>query len=819
MSSNYTLSHLLIVGRAKSEPYVYPGQPPFDDIELPPRDRATHSQKLLGEISQARVDNEAARGVVAPEETPAGIVLEIRSDPGLELKLDSLENRTQNIELNSVRIESGVQIATVFVPDGKLNHFQRVLQTYASENVKSGLPKNQKLAESIASIGLARLKSFWTDTAPFPESDGPHWWEIWLRADGNQDAVLGIFQTLAQSAGLNLGSDRIRFPDRLVLLCRGTATQLSSSLSLLDLIAEIRIAKENPAAFAELPPQDQGEWVKALVERLASPPNNSPKVCILDAGIQLHPLLTKALKVEDLFKHHPDWPLTDAESHGTEMAGVALFGDGLASLLSNDSTVTLSHRLESVKILPPSPLRNEPRLFGDITAQAVFTVEVSEPSALRVFCLAVSYPDGRDNGQPSSWSAHLDQIAAGVHDDTFRLIVVSAGNSSLNDRKNYPDANDSDRIHDPAQSWNALTVGAYTDLVQFPTDTYPDWRPLATAGSLSPSSTTSVSWDQEWPIKPDIVLEGGNAVIDPTGTLIDTPEQMAILTTAHGITGRLLTVLGDTSAATALAARMAAIVQAKYPTFWPETVRALLVHSAAWTQPMSDSFSNNKLGLQKRLRRYGYGVPSLDRALSSAKNSLALISQETFQPFDKVDGKMKTKDMKIHALPWPVAALQSLGAAPVTMRVTLSYFIAPSPGRRGWTRRHRYQSHGLRFDVRRPEESLDDFRQRMSKAARDEDEEYDGPVGTADGWVLGKTLRTKGSIHCDWWQGTASQLAACGNLAVFPITGWWRERHHLNCWSREARYSLVVTIHTDDTEIDLYTPIRNQIATDTQIDT
>ncbi len=41
-----------------------------------------------------------------------------------------------------------------------------------------------------------------------------------------------------------------------------------------------------------------------------------------------------------------------------------------------------------------------------------------------------------------------------------------------------------------------------------------------------------------------------------------------------------------TSAATAQAARLAAIVQAEYPNLWPETARALIVHSAEWTQAM-----------------------------------------------------------------------------------------------------------------------------------------------------------------------------------------------------------------------------------------
>ncbi len=42
----------------------------------------------------------------------------------------------------------------------------------------------------------------------------------------------------------------------------------------------------------------------------------------------------------------------------------------------------------------------------------------------------------------------------------------------------------------------------------------------------------------------------------------------------------------QTSAATAQAAYLAASILADYPNLWPETVRALIVHSADWTPAM-----------------------------------------------------------------------------------------------------------------------------------------------------------------------------------------------------------------------------------------
>lgn len=222
---------------------------------------------------------------------------------------------------------------------------------------------------------------------------------------------------------------------------------------------------------------------------------------------------------------------------------------------------------------------------------------------------------------------------------------------------------------------------------------------------------------------------------------------------------------------------------------------------------MIETFGSKKADLATRLRRYGYGVPNLDQARYSARDSLTLIAQQTIQPFMKDGSDIKTKDMGLHSLPWPKEALLELGEQQVTMRVTLSYFIEPKPGRRDGfvTSRHRYQSHGLRFEVRRPREELDDFRKRVSQAAREEDEDYKA-VGDTAGWLLGPQVRTRGSIHSDWWKGNAADLANCGHIAVYPVSGWWREAKG-NHWSKQTRYALVVSIKAEKTKMNLFTPI------------
>ncbi len=315
------------------------------------------------------------------------------------------------------------------------------------------------------------------------------------------------------------------------------------------------------------------------------------------------------------------------------------------------------------------------------------------------------------------------------------------------------------------------------------------------------------------------MAEGGNSATSPAHKGADTIEDLQLLLTSRLVEGKLFVATGDTSAATALAARMGALIQVEYPEYWPETVRALLIHSAEWTPAMLSEFPPpSKQECQRRMRCYGYGVPSLDRARWCARNSLCLVSQAELQPYERADGsgRVKTRDMHLYNLPWPLEELRTLRDQEVTMRVTLSYFIEPSPGRRGWKYRHRYASHGLRFDVKRPLESVDDFRRRLNRMAREEDEEL--PMTEGQEWTLGPQLRSRGSIHSDWWTGTASELADCGHVGIYPVTGWWRERPQFERYNRRVRYSLVVSIHTRAEDVDLYTPVQNQLAIPTTIE-
>lgn len=665
------------------------------EYRVPPRDdRVGHGRRLQGQIESVRA--ELQQRAAESGHTISDVALEVIG-ASRDLQLASLE-RLRNglgVELRSVSDRDGRSFATVYVPSSRLESFVRLFERYVTENrTDSGRPKNEALVAGIDEIRTPVLRSFWTDSDElFPDQDTPIWWEVWLqkRIDDEEDTAFVEFVSVVDQSGLRVGAHVLRFRERLVFHVHGTVRQWTTVfVPLLDRLAELRRAKEVATEFLRLPPGDQRLLIEDLVQRLTVPPSTAPAVCVLDYGVSKeHPLLAPFLSPEDQHALDPAWTKVDhREQHGSEMAGIAVFGDELPRLLAGNDSPLMLHRVESVRILNDASPHPE-ETWGWVTQEGVARAEQAAPGRLRVVLLAVTADDrGRDYGFPTSWSAAIDQSAAGELDGSRRLFVVSAGNvrtiqSVSADR--YPTANlEEHRIEDPAQAWNALSVGACTDLIQIRDANLDGHTPLARQGELCPSSRTSVSWpDQEWPIKPDIVMEGGNYTRSPDGHVHAT-EDLCLLTASGASVGNLLAWTSDTSAAAAQAARLAAILQSEYPHLWPETVRALLVHSASWTPAMVAQVPG---GLQsdrhRRLRCFGYGRPDIDRARFTLRNRVALIHQGQLQPFERVredgDWKIRTKDFRLHSLPWPIEALTALHAQHATLRVTLSYFIEPSP--------------------------------------------------------------------------------------------------------------------------------------------
>lgn len=827
-------------------------------------DRRAHGRRLAREY-------EAAMTPQPDEPEQDGTYLSFVSFADLEIALESLDvqragDQPELVAVQAMETADGVvQIATVFIPEGKKQYLLAKLNAYV-ETARADKVRHAVLVEGIASIRRATILDLWTDPVEELPSDPAEvrWWEVWLRRrDGDERAR---FTDYAARHDLRISAHYLGFGDRTVVLLRASAEQLTETFDSMDDLAELRRPHEVASLLTELPAREQADWVDDLRRRLRPATRDAPVVCVLDTGVQDgHPLLTNSLDPSDVHIADPAWEPRPVHPHGTEMAGLALYGDLHAAVL-DARPVRLRHRLESVKFLPDCA-GNDRDLYGAITARSIDRPEIQAAGRPRVFMLAVTAPNYTDtcqmgsvtgsgdsggevaqrpaSGRPTSWSATIDALAFGrAIDDTdprftyldrdeprrARLFVISAGNINIRELRatdDHLDRSDLEPVEDPGQSWNALTVGAYAghdDMSDAPA-AFAGYVPLAARGELSPVSRTSVMYEAtKWPFKPDVVADGGNVAASPDKTSVDTPPNLALLTTRlHQLGTGFFTTTRDTSAATAQVAAIAADVYAAYPSLRPETVRALIVHSAQWTDAMRARFdaASSKTALAVLLRRYGMGVPNADCALRSAADALTLIAEARIHPYEREGNSSsgKVREMNLHRLPWPIDQLEALGETQVRMRVTLSYFVEPNPSSRGWTGRYVYPSHGLRFATRRPEESVHSFRERINIRART-DGQRPQSLETEQGWLFGANQQQKpGSLHNDIWTGTAAALASKGAIAVYPVAGWWKNRPNGDQSDRGVDYALVVSIESPEVEVDLWTPVAHMIQPTVEIAT
>ncbi|WP_425044655.1 S8 family peptidase [Primorskyibacter sp. S87] len=807
-----TLPHIVLKGVSNSEEFNGRGGGGTPRPSQVP-DRVAHAQRLVAAIEAIQTETTASAAYVEIVGRPG--------EPFLPEKFDvsglSLLNMKEADPDNQV---SGRAVVRASKAEGGLTKLKGKLNKFATEDGQPNelgqtRPRNADLANSIDVIAQAGLRDLWRHPRkPFPLAAGPIPWEVWVEPS-EVDAFLGR----AEQEGLTVYGDRLEFPEDTVMLVEGDIGQMARTAIGTGSVRSVS-PPGVPLEFVEgMDAEEQAEWAQDILGRAQFGPEEhqaASYVTLLDTGVTLaNPLIQPALIAADRHAADPGWSLDDNDGHGSRMAGLTLYGD-LRTHLSSTAAIPVPHRLESSKVIPDVG-QNPHHLLGDRTQKAVNAVEV-EPGRLRTFALASTTEDDTPHsGAPTSWSTELDQLAAGRSGIVKhqRLMVVSAGNigpqhGGTADYLAKCDDIDDAEIESPAQAWNAVAVGAMTEMSGIGGPTH--GQTLAEVGDLAPMSRTA-SWVKTWPIKPDVVLEGGNWYDDGTAT----PNQhsdLMLVTTSRNAPLRSFTHMSDTSAATALAARDLALIRAQYPDLWPETIRALYVASARWTDRMwshvAPADRYRKGAYDVMFTRYGLGQPNLNRALNSANSAITLIAEDQIRPYENKGSGRKLNEMRLFNLPWPSQVLRGLMAENVTLRVALSTFIEPNPSEVARGRKNRYASHGLRFALKGPDEDVDAFRQRIGRTAMEDQQDDNGP-GSAE-WDFGYNRRSVGSLHIDAMTIPANDLAQRGVLAVYPVGGWWKENRKVDPERCVARFSLVVEIDAGEAEVDLYTEVQQHIA-------
>jgi hypothetical protein len=552
--------HIVLRNVSQAERFQRPGTGGTRRFPSRVPDRAAHAAGLLQQLqaSEGAASSAVMRRANTLTQAENGMYLTIEGRPDEPLLTERLERRKKNIELLTVNEEADRTTATLFVPEMSREFLVKTIEDYRTKDeprAREPEPKGRRLVEGIGAIRPATMRDLWADIPErFPAETEVIDWEVWLRPSASER-----FRQAAREAGAIVGNSSLLFPEEVVVFVRTSLAILSQLNEATLSISRVAQAKKTAAFFINARPADQQQAMEEFLRRIDVRRPNDTALCILDTGVnRQHNLLTPIIASADCHAYLDDWGVDDHHGHGTAMAGICGYGD-LAVAFNNGSPVSVPYVVESAKIIPPMGT-NPYELYGAITAGGVAKVELAQPNRKRLFCLATTTDeDTPHRGRPTSWSAELDQLCFGssVTPKGGRLICVSAGNIREPQLRHadYPQFNDLQELESPAHAWNILAVGAFTEKTDIVDPTMDGWVAFSPSGDLSPVSRTA-AWTENWPIKPDIVAEGGNFGVDPADGLGYPVGDIRLLTTSKDFPQSPFETFGDTSAAVANGARL-----------------------------------------------------------------------------------------------------------------------------------------------------------------------------------------------------------------------------------------------------------------------
>lgn len=748
-------------------------------------------------------------------------IVVVRPAANAKLVADQLDDSRADARLVGVMTDTGAVVLDVANAD--LAYLRKKLDDFADDSkVKPKTEKDgtvtvhrrgEQAIAPVGTIGLAEISDL-SGARLRSEAltmDRPCWFEVGCRG-GYRNPETDTVNSRAQIArqlhrlGAAQNLDEFQGPEQVYFFIRLTGTQLDELRKATDCVYEIELA---PQPLRDLKLLDDLVTKDIAEFTLGQPKDDAPAVVVLDTGIATgHPLLKSAILSATTAGSEIPSP-EDTYGHGTKMAGLALHGDLGAAI--ERGGVDASHWLQSSRLLIAPGYGTAADVNYEkwpvLTERAVRSAEGADGRTRnRAFVLAItrSMQDPPLDGiAPTLWSQAVDQLA--FREGRGRLMIVSAGNARptewLKLAELYPQLQLSEKIHQPAQASNALTVGAYTARVELPDDrAYAEARVVAPKpGGISPYTSTGLVGN-EWPIKPDVVFEGGNLAV--SGILTDsTVPTLAALTTSHRhVYGSPLGLISMTSEASARVAHLAAHIWSLEPKLRPESVRGLIVHSASWTQVMLEDFA----GVSDRLQACGYGVPNGQLATECALGIATIVVEDSMpnaiaeQELKKRPPKRATtkttetnhrRKVKLYKVPLPESLLTDEDPE-VELRVTLSYFAEPNKfGRRT------YHGLDLKWDMQGPQETEEAFKQRINALMRptnDEGKRVKVEKTKSFKWEVGIERRSRGTVQSDRWRGKMSELVGDKLIAIYPVLGWWDQRKALK--TAEMNFSLIVSV-------------------------
>lgn len=540
--------------------------------------------------------------------------------------------------------------------------------------------------------------------------------------------------------------------------------------------------------------QDNTQQIEYETEIL-SPDDGAPVLCVVDSGIQEeHKYVAPAICAQDSRCMVPNSTNVNDEvnygGHGTRVAGAILY----PSTIPIAGTHKLPCWLRNIRVLDKD--NNMPMdIYPPKVIEAIvreFSKEAGNPT--KTYNHSIGANRSCELKHMSAWAAEIDMQSY----DADVLFVQAAGNirrdiitAYIQAGHEYPTYLDRElsRICDPAQSFQALTVGSVS-MDDYETD---DYIVIGRKEEIAAFSRSGPGiWDV---IKPEVVEYGGTYVKNKVGTALAliTPEEICPELIRRSPEGPAFSrdAVG-TSFAAPKVSHIAAVIEKLFPDSPALLYRALIVQSARWPDYSKNFNDDEKLEL---FRHIGFGIPNIDRATHNDDYRVTLVTQSLLE--------VGEDEAHIFSVPIP-EQLRSVGEDyDILLEITLSYAAKPRRTRR-YTKG--YLSSWADWCCSRIGESRETFSRRIFQtgASIQDDGNFKWMLDEAtDRGMIKGFSRKNGTIQKDWCILKSNQLNDAFCIAVRGHKGWGS--------LFKAKYSLVVSFEAISQDIEIYEPIRSMI--------
>jgi hypothetical protein len=312
-------------------------------------------------------------------------------------------------------------------------------------------------------------------------------------------------------------------------------------------------------------------------------------VGILDSGIARIPHLEPWLESKR-WAVYPDDKIKP--SHGTFIAGIALYGDEL------EKVSWMGHkgvRLFDATIFPDT---SKETIQEDELIQNIKEVIKANHEKVKIWNLSISRSDPISENSFSDLAVSLDDIQ-----ETYNVLICkSAGNCD-----NFISGRPRGKLHMGADSVLSLVIGS----IAHEKGTY-DFADVD-----NPSPFTRIGPGPEFIIKPELVHYGGNAGVKPDGTVTKTGVK------SLSVDGNIAQAVGTSFSTPRIAGLAAGLYQEINQEFDPLLIKCMVVHSAKYPD-------NLVIPNAERTKYVGYGKPpAIPDILYNNPHEITLILRET----------------------------------------------------------------------------------------------------------------------------------------------------------------------------------------------